>query len=142
MSEATIPVPVPDERSAGYWSAAAQGVLAIQCCDHCGRLAMPPDIVCVGCRSPEPSFHDQPVSGRGAVRSWTVMRTAFLPGFASLVPYTLVDVELDEQEDLRVVGRLLHGAPSELIIGARVETVFEEIVPGCHVPGFALSEAT
>ncbi len=134
MSEARIPVPVPDERSAGYWAAAAEGVLALQCCDHCGRLAVPPDIICVGCRSPEPSFHDEPVSGMGTVRSWTVMRTAFLPGFAPLVPYVLADVELDEQPDLRIIARVLAGADA-MAVGARVSTQFDEVAPGFAVPG-------
>ncbi|MET0143927.1 MAG: OB-fold domain-containing protein [Ilumatobacteraceae bacterium] len=136
-----IPIPVPDERSAGYWAAAADGVLALSCCDHCGYLAMPPDIICVGCRSTEPSFHDQPVSGNGTVRSWTVMRVAFLPGFAPLVPYTLADVELDEQANLRIVARVLAGE-EVLAVGARAHTEFEEIAPGFNVPGFVIEETS
>lgn len=137
MVTPTIPIPVPDEYSAGFWAAAARGFLALSCCDHCGRLAMPPDIICVGCRSSEPSFHDEPVSGNGTVRSWTTLHTAFLPGFAALLPYVLVDVELDEQADLRVVARLLSSG-DPLAINARARTEFVEVAPGFCVPGFVI----
>ena len=54
-------------------------------------------------------FEFTAVSGRGIVRSWTVVRQAFLPGFDSDLPFVLVDVELVEQEELRLIGRLLDG---------------------------------
>ena len=38
-----------------------------------------------------------PVSGRGTVRSWTVVRESFLPGFDDDLPFVLVDVELNEE---------------------------------------------
>ena len=46
----------------------------------------------------EPAY-DRPVEGRGTVRSWTLLRDAFLPGFRDDVPYVLVDVELDEHSE-------------------------------------------
>ncbi len=51
----------------------------------------------------------EPVSGRGFVRSWTVVRQSFLPGFEDDLPFVLVDVELEEQPDLRMIGRLPTG---------------------------------
>ena len=35
-ADARPPIPVPDEQSAGYWAAAADHVLALARCVHCG----------------------------------------------------------------------------------------------------------
>jgi uncharacterized OB-fold protein len=134
----TRPIPVPDERSQGYWDAAAEHVLAIARCSRCSTFAIPPDIVCSHCHSTDPDFTYVPVSGRGVVRSWTVMHQSFVPGFDDLVPFVLVDVELDEQDDLRTIGRLLDGPDAPLAIGARVVVAFEDLAPGISVPAFEL----
>jgi uncharacterized OB-fold protein len=134
----TRPVPVPDERSQGYWDAAADHVLAVARCSVCDAFSIPPDVVCQHCHSTEPDFHFVPVSGRGVVRSWTVMHQSFVPGFDDLVPFVLVDVELEEQPDLRTIGRLLDGPDAPLAIGTRVTIAFEDLAPGVSVPAFEL----
>jgi uncharacterized OB-fold protein len=141
VSENARPVPVPDDQSRGYWDAAAEHVLAIARCSRCGTFAMPPDIVCAHCHSTDPDFAFVPVSGRGIVRSWTTMNESFLPGFDDLVPFVLVDVELDEQPDLRTIGRLLDGPDAPLAIGARVVVAFEDLMPGVSVPAFTLEQS-
>ena len=78
-----------------------------------------------------------PVSGRGVVRSWTVVRQSFLPGFD--VPFVLVDVELSEQADLRLIGRLLDGVDAELHLGDEVRVAFEDLAAGIAVPAFELT---
>jgi uncharacterized OB-fold protein len=78
------------------------------------------------------------VSGRGAVRSWTVMRQSFLPGFSEEVPFVRVDVELAEQEELRMIGRLLEGPDAPLTIGAPVRVAFEDVAEGVSIPAFTL----
>jgi uncharacterized OB-fold protein len=132
------PLPVPDERSAPYWEAASRHVLAIARCSRCRRFAHPPDIVCPNCRHTDPRFAFEPVSGRGCVRSWVVMRQSFLPGFDADVPFVLVDVALDEQDDVRLIGRLVDGPGAPLAAGDRVRTVFEDVAPGVAVPAFEL----
>lgn len=71
------------------------------------------------------------------------MRQSFLPGFE--VPFVLVDVELDEQPELRLIGRLLDGEDPGLHIGARVHVAFESLAPSVaesvSVPAFALGES-
>ena len=132
------PVPVPDERSRPYWDAAADHVLAVARCSVCNAYSIPPDVVCQHCHSTEPKFTYVPVSGRGVVRSWTVMHQSFLPGFDDLIPFVLVDVELAEQADLRTIGRLLDGPDASLAIGAPVRVAFEDLAPGVSVPAFEL----
>ena len=72
-------------------------MLTVARCGECGTLTLPPDVVCTACGSTDPAFEFTPVSGRAVVRSWTVIRQAFLPGFDRELPFVLVDVELVEQ---------------------------------------------
>lgn len=138
MTVARRPVPVPDDRSAPFWAAAAEHILTVAQCSQCRTLTMPPDIVCPHCGSTDPGFTFTPVNGRGAVRSWTVVRQAFLPGFDDDVPFVLVDVELVEQPELRMIGRLFDGVEAPLHVGDTVEARFEDLAPGVAVPAFAL----
>ena len=133
------PVPVPDERSAPFWEAAAEHVLTAARCSRCRAWVMPPDLTCPRCLSTDPAFVFEPVSGRGTVRSWTVMRQSFLPGFAGDVPFVLVDVELAEQADLRMIGRLLDGPDAPLRVGDQVTAAFEDVAPGVSVPAWTLA---
>jgi len=136
VNAGTRPRPVPDEQSAAFWEAAAEHVLAVARCSRCEAFSHPPDLVCPSCGSTGPAFVFTPVDGAGTVRSWTVMRQSFLPGFD--VPFVLVDVELRAQQDLRMIGRLLDGPEATLRVGAAVSLVFEDVAPGVSVPAFAL----
>lgn len=133
------PLPIPDESSAPFWAAAAEHVLTVARCARCSALTMPPDVVCPHCHSTDPAFEFTPVSGRGIVRSWTVVRQAFLPGFDDDLPFMLVDVELVEQAELRLIGRLLDGAGADIHIGDAVAVAFEDLAPGVAVPAFELA---
>ena len=134
------PVPVPDDLSAGFWTAAANGVLAIPRCRVCNRFAFPPLPVCPECGSTRPDYITEPVEGGGVVRSWTLVRDAFLPGFARDVPYLLVDVELDAQPDVRMIGRLVDGADTVLHVGDHVAFDFDRLNDEFAVPAFVLDK--
>jgi uncharacterized protein len=136
------PLPVVDARSGEYWSAAARHVLVLPRCADCGQLALPPDVVCPHCRSTNPRYAFEPVSGQGSIRSWVVVHDSFLPGFDTDLPFVLVDVEIDEQRDLRMIGRLLDGPASALHIGDRVSVAFEDLDDAVSIPAFALQQAT
>lgn len=131
------PVPVPDEVSAPHWSAAADHQLTIAKCSACGAFSHPPDVVCKHCGSVTPDFQFAAIDGGGVLRSWTVVRQSFLPGFET--PYLLVDVELDAQPGLRFVARLLDDLDVPLSIGARVEVAFEDLAESVAVPAFRLA---
>ena len=133
------PLPVPDEQSAPYWEAAAGHVLSVARCSRCSSFSHPPDVVCPRCGSTDPDFVFFPVSGRGTIRSWTVVRQSFLPGFDQDLPFVLVDVELVEQPDLRIIGRLLDGPGAAIEVGAGVEVAFEDLAPDISVPAFTLA---
>jgi uncharacterized OB-fold protein len=127
-------LPVPDESSAPYWAAAAEHVLKLPRCSNCHEFTLPPDITCPNCHTLEPSFAWEPVSGRGRIRTWTVVRHSFLKGFE--LPFMLVDVELDEQPRVRMIGQLLDGGDTSVAIGDAVEVTFEDVAPGVSIPAF------
>lgn len=129
-------MPVPDDRSHQFWSSAGAHTLVLARCARCATFSHPPDTVCPNCGSVDPAFEFTPVDGSGSVRSWTVMRQSFLPGFD--VPFVLVDVELSAQPDLRLIGRLVDGPDAPLSLGAPVRVVFEDVAPAVAVPAFAL----
>jgi uncharacterized OB-fold protein len=139
VTEQRRPLPVPDEDSAAFWSATAGHTLALARCARCATLSHPPDVVCPHCGSTEPGFEFTPVNGSGTIRSWTVIRQSFLPGFD--VPFVLVDVELAAQPDLRLIGRLVEGPGAALRLGAPVRLTFEDLAPGMTVPAFTLEAA-
>ena len=139
MTGTTRPVPVPDEVSAPFWEAAARHVLVLARCARCGAFTHPPDAVCRACGSDEPGFEFVEVDGAGSVRSWTVMRQSFLPGFDDDVPFVLVDVELAAAPDVRLIGRLLDGPAAALRVGVPVSLAFEDLGPGLSVPAFELA---
>ncbi len=75
------------------------------------------------------------------VRSWTVIRESFLPGFDDEVPFVLVDVELEDPTGVRMIGRLVDGPDAPLQSGAAVRVAFEDLAPGVAVPAFALARS-
>jgi uncharacterized OB-fold protein len=137
----TRPVPVPHEVSAPFWEAAGRHVLTLARCARCGAFTHPPDAVCRGCGSADPGFDFVEVDGAGTVRSWTVMRQSFLPGFDDDVPFVLVDVELAAAPGIRLIGRLLDGPGAPLRTGRSVTLAFEDLGPGLAVPALELAPA-
>jgi uncharacterized OB-fold protein len=133
------PLPVPDDQSSEFWSAAATHSLVLARCARCSTFSHPPGTVCTHCGSIDPAFEFLPVDGSGSVRSWTVIRQSFLAGFDT--PFVLVDVELSAQPDLRLIGRLVDGPDAPLHLGAPVRVTFEDVAPGVAVPAFMLEPA-
>ena len=135
---AARPRPVPDELSTPFWRGATEGRLVLARCARCETLVHPPDVICPNCGHTDPAYSFETVSGRGTVRSWTVIRQSFLPGFDADLPFLLVDVALDEEDDLRLIGRLIDGPDAPLRVGARVTLAFEPLGADVAVPAFAL----
>lgn len=136
MPMSARPVPVPDVASAPFWEACARHEFTLPRCSQCGEFSMPPADICPNCHSAEPRFAFEPVSGRGKVRAWTIIRQSFLQGFD--VPYLLVDVQFDDQPGVRIIGRLLDGPDTKVRGGEDVCVGFEDLEPGVAIPAFRL----
>jgi len=134
------PIPVPDEDTADFWEAVSRHELVFQRCQHCGRYAHLPVAFCVGCEHlGDPCFRFEPVSGRGTIVSWTVIRDHMVAGFQGEGPIIHVLVEMAEQSDLLFPVSLV-GDPAGLALGAPVEVVFREVTSGVTLPYFRLAE--
>jgi uncharacterized OB-fold protein len=115
------PVPVPDADSAGWWEALAGGTLAICRCRGCRRWLHPPLEACRHCGAPTAL---EPVSGRGTIFSFIVVRHQAVPGHTP--PYVVAIVDLDEQRGLRLTGRV-DADPARVTIGAAVRAEIRAI---------------
>lgn len=116
--------PVPDRDNAPYWAALAQGRLELQHCPACGRWTWPPRPICSGCHG-EGMVWEQ-VAGTGEVHSWIVTHQVYAPTFVELVPYTIVLVRLDEQDDILIPGPL-SAHDGEVRQGLRVRALAERL---------------
>ncbi|MGE4240667.1 Zn-ribbon domain-containing OB-fold protein [Ramlibacter sp.] len=130
------PIPVPSPLTQPFWDAARAGRLEIQRCESCAKYTHPPAPFCIRC-SGRLAF--TPVSGRGTVRACTVMHNPSVLALRDAVPYTVIVVELDEQDDVLLVSNLPEHASGEPVIGKPVEVWFEPIGDGMSLPQFRLA---
>jgi hypothetical protein len=114
------PVPHPDRDSAPYWEGVSAGELRLQRCSGCGAYRWPARAICNRCHSFQAEW--VAVSGLGTIISWVRTHQVFMRAFQDDVPYVTVEVQIDEQDDIRMIGRLAAPAP---VIGMRVRALFE-----------------
>jgi uncharacterized OB-fold protein len=127
MKPADFPLPDTDwEGTRGFWAAAAREQLAIPRCAACARLQWYPRERCAACGGSELPW--TPVSGRGTLFSWAVVRRALVPAFADKVPYVTGLVALVEDPAVRVVTNLVDCAPEALRAEMPVRVVFRRLV--------------
>jgi uncharacterized OB-fold protein len=136
-----FPLPdVDDELTAPFFAGAARGELVIPRCDACGDYVWYPQATCPRDGG---SLTWQPVSGRGSLFTWAVVRRAFLPAFDDRVPFVTALVALDEDPAVRLCGYIVDAAPETLVADAPVAVTFRPLefstVPGRSVvvPMFA-----
>jgi len=103
------PLPIPDRDSEPFWRSLHEGVLRVQRCRACGALRWPPRELCNRCHTFSTEW--VPLSGRGRIASWVRTHQVFAPAWRDLVPYDVVLVALEEQEDLQLPGRLEGAEP-------------------------------
>jgi uncharacterized protein len=97
-----------------WWTRLTAGNLHCAHCNQCSRVWLRAAASCPYCASANISL--LPVSGTGAVYTWTTVHRAFDPVFAERVPYVVVTVDLDE--GARIHGLLSGGDPAN---GLRVQ---------------------
>jgi uncharacterized OB-fold protein len=138
-----FPLPdVDDPVTAPFFAGAARGELVITRCDDCGDFVWYPQATCPrdGGR-----LTWTPVSGRGTLFTWAVVRRAFLPAFEDRVPFVTALVALEEDPAVRLCTYIVGTAPDDLVADAPVAATFRPLefttVPGKSVvvPMFALA---
>ncbi|NYG59561.1 hypothetical protein BJ980_002484 [Nocardioides daedukensis] len=123
MTDPTAPLlPVTDDvDTGGFFLAAARGELAIRICSECRADLHLPRECCPHCGAFSREW--RPVSGTGTLYSWTVVHHQVHPAFP--VPYTVVLVEVDDTDGVRLVSRIA-GCP-DLEVGQPMEVWFEQV---------------
>lgn len=125
ITRADFPLPdVEDALVAGYFEAAARGVLAVPRCDACARWCWYPEPSCPACGG---ALGWTATSGRGRLFTWAVVERAFLPAFAEMVPFVTALVALDEDPAVRIVTLLVETRRDALAADLSMEAVFRPL---------------
>ena len=85
-------------------------------------------------------FHSSPFLDAERCAPGQSFGNCYLAGFD--VPFVLLDVQLDDQPSVRMIGRLMDGPEAPLHIGDAVIVDFEDLAPGVAVPAFRLAAAS
>ena len=118
------PLPNIDRDSLPFWEGVRAGELRVQRCTGCGAYRWPARAICNRCRSFDADW--VALSGAGTVRSWIITHQPFAPAFRDQIPYDTILVQLAEQEDLQMIGRL---TPPGIrpFAGLEVRAVYERV---------------
>lgn len=122
---AGMPAPVPsgDGLDAAYWEGTRRSELLVQRCSGCGTWQWGPEWLCHHCQSFDMQW--QKIAGNGLIYSWERPWHPVHPALREMGPYTVVLVEMPNAGNIRMLGNLLGPPDQEVVIGARVEAVFE-----------------
>ena len=125
--------PASDPDSRGFWEATAAGELAICRCVACRTWLQPPLERCRHCAA---ATRFERVSGRGTIFSFIVVRHPCSPGYLDDLPYLVGLIELEEQENLKLVSNVVDIPPDDVKVGMAVQVTFREVAPGYTLPLF------
>jgi uncharacterized OB-fold protein len=134
MAGETKALPQPTPISAPYWQAAREGRLVVQRCEACGHLQLYPRSLCTRCSGERLGWRE--ASGRGRVKSFTVIRRAVSAAYEADVPYVVALIALDEGPTL--MSNVVGCPPEAVRIGAAVRVRFDAWAPEVTVPVFTL----
>lgn len=133
-----FPLPKPDVLSQPFWDLAQRGVLSLQRCRHCGDVHFPAAPVCPACLSEQQEW--APASGRGTLFSWCEFHKGYWDSVASLLPYRVAVIRLDEGPLL--ISNLVDVQDDAVLrADAPVEVVFRTVSADINLPVFRLSHA-
>lgn len=127
------PSPNITDENRPFWAAAQRQAFCAQRCAQCGRLRALPQGVCPHCLAEGGDW--VALSGRGTLTSWCRYERAFHPAFAKVVPYVIVQVDLDE--GIRYIAPLRKDGGPPLAIGQRVHVVYDRVSDAVTLPLFA-----
>ena len=113
------------ELTSPFWTSAAEGRLELPHCDACSKLIWYPDENCPHCNG---ELLWRPVSGRGSVAAFTIVRRPLFPDYSTWAPYVSVLIALEEDAGVRVVSQLVDCDYDAVSCDMPVEVVFRELV--------------
>jgi len=117
----TLPGPTPTPVSQHFWDSATKHRLMFQRCDDCRAAVFPPRAHCPACWGTSLQWRES--SGHGVVASVVVVHRPGHPAFASLAPFKLALVDLDE--GFRMLSRLVVPEGDDTPVGTEVHVRWE-----------------
>ena len=126
------PLPPINPATQPFWDACAQGRLLLQRCGDCGHLQFYPRLLCAACGSRNLEWAE--ASGRGTVKTFTIIRRAVSAAFEPDAPYVVALVELEEGPTL--MSNIIGWELARVAIGQPVRVAFEARGEGLAVPQF------
>jgi uncharacterized OB-fold protein len=132
--ETPLPQPIANGDSLPYWNAARERRLVIRKCLACSQLHFMPRHLCPSCWSDQLEWLE--AKGTGSVH---VVRRASDPAFASLVPYVVALIDLEEGP--RMMANILGADALDVKIGDAVKVTFEDRGDGAMLPQFTRASA-
>ena len=124
------PHPVVDELSRPFWEAARAGKLLLQRCVSCGEHQFYPRPFCLACSGSDLEWI--PATGKGSLRTFSIVQRTADPAFADDVPYVFAVVELSEGPHLTV--NVLDTPAERLRCDMPVRIVFTDLDADVAVP--------
>lgn len=131
-------IPRPTRETRPYWDACRKGELMVQRCKNCGTHQFYPRMMCTACDSD--SVEWTRVSGRGQVRSYTVVRRPVSPAYAAETPYIVALIELEEGPTM--MSNVVGCDPEAIAVGMPVEVQFEQWTDEITIPKFRIAQPT
>lgn len=90
----SLPKPTVTPVSEPFWNSVAEGKLSLQQCDDCKKAIFYPRAHCPHCLSGQLTWKQ--VSGRGNLKTWSVIHRTGHPAWQERTPYIVGIVELAE----------------------------------------------
>ncbi len=117
-----LPEPIRNADSQEFWDAMQQEKLLLQECGDCGALDFMPRHMCPVCWSPNRKWRE--ALGEGTVHSFSIVRRASSPAFATRTPYVVALIDLSEGP--RMPSAVIGDDALSVAIGDPVKMTFEE----------------
>jgi len=119
-----LPLPANPELTKPFWEATKRNQLIVPRCRRCNEFFWYPRPACPRCLIED--WEWAPVSGKGRLFSYTVVRQAQNPEFAGDVPYAYAVVQLDE--GVKLISNIVDcPIPDGLKVDMPLQVVFEQI---------------
>ena len=133
--ETLKPLPQITELTQPFWEGTRKEKLLLQRCHSCREFTWCPSPSCTTCGDDQLEW--EPVSGRGTVYSFTIIREVIgrgSKGFEKEIPYVIAWIDLEEGP--RFCSNIMDCPIERVAIGMEVEVVFEEVTPDISLPKF------
>jgi uncharacterized OB-fold protein len=119
-----LPEGIPDSQLP-FWASLKERAVRVQRCDDCRTYRYIPKDICPRCQGDRATW--TPISGRGDVYTYTVVRRAPTPAYQAEAPYVLAHVTM--AEGFRMIASLTGVDPQSVRIGMPVEIAYEDVTP-------------